>query len=71
MADFTATWQDGFLRLSGELDLATDEDLLTAFRSVSNNGSEVVLDLSEMEFIDSTGIQAFMTTAKEAPAWRS
>jgi hypothetical protein len=40
MAGFTATRQDGVLRLSGELDLATDEDLLIAFRSVSNDGSE-------------------------------
>jgi anti-anti-sigma factor len=66
MAGFTATWLDGVLRLSGELDLATDEELLTAFRSVSNNGSEVILDLSELEFMDSTGIRAFMTIATEA-----
>jgi anti-anti-sigma factor len=66
MAGFTATWLESVLRLSGELDLATDEDLLTAFRSVSNDGSEVILDLSELEFIDSTGIRAFMTIAKEA-----
>jgi len=66
MAGFTAKWQDGVLRLSGELDLATDKDLLTAFRSVSNDGSEVILDVSELEFIDSTGIRAFVTIAKEA-----
>jgi anti-sigma B factor antagonist len=66
MQGFTATWQDGVLRLSGELDLATDEDLLIAFRSVSDDGSEVILDLSELEFIDSTGIRAFVTIAKEA-----
>src|SRR5918994_169061 len=66
MDGFTATWQDGVLRLSGELDLATDETLLTAFRSASNGASEVILDLSELRFIDSTGIRAFMTIAKEA-----
>ena len=66
MAGFTATWQDGVLRLSGELDLATDEDLLTAFRSASNGSSEVVVDLSELQFIDSTGIRAFVTIAQEA-----
>ena len=66
MVGLTAKWQDGVLRLSGELDLATDEDLLIAFRSVSYNGSGVILDLSELEFIDSTGICAFMTIAKEA-----
>ena len=66
MAGFTATWQDGVLRLSGELDLATDENLLIAFRSVSNDGSAVILDLSELEFCDSTGIRAFVTIAKEA-----
>jgi anti-anti-sigma factor len=66
MQGFTATWQDGVLRLSGELDLATDEDLLNAFRSVSDDVSEVILDLSELGFIDSTGIRAFETIAEEA-----
>jgi anti-anti-sigma factor len=66
MQGFTATWQGGVLRLYGELDLATDEDLLSAFRSASNDGSEVILDLSELQFIDSTGICALMTIAKEA-----
>ena len=51
MEGFTATWQDGVLRLSGELDLATEEDLLIAFRSGSNDGP---------------GIRAFVTIAKEA-----
>jgi anti-anti-sigma factor len=52
------------LRLSGELDLATDEDLLTAFRSASNGSSEVIVDLSELQSIDSTGIRAFVTIAR-------
>lgn len=66
MEGFTATWQDGVLRLSGELDLATEEDLLIAFRGGPNDGPEVIFDLSELEFIDSTGIRAFVTIAKEA-----
>jgi anti-anti-sigma factor len=66
MGGFTASWQDGVLRLSGELDLATDEDLLSAFRSAYDDASEVILDLSELEFIDSTGIRAFVTIAREA-----
>jgi anti-anti-sigma factor len=66
MQGFTATWQEGVLRLSGELDLATDEDLLAAFRSASADGSEVIVDLSELQFIDSTGICALMTIAQEA-----
>lgn len=66
MEGFTATWEDGVLRLSGELDLATDESLLSAFRSVSYDGSEVILDLSELQFVGSAGIRAFVTIAKEA-----
>ena len=66
MESFTARWQDGVLRLSGELDLASDESLLTAFRNAPNGASEVILDLSELLFIDSTGIRAFVTIAKEA-----
>ena len=65
-AGFTATWQDGILCLSGVLDLASDEDLLIAFRTMSNYGSEVVLDLSELRFIDSAGIRALLTVAEEA-----
>ena len=66
MEGFTATWQEGVLRLSGELDLATDDCLLTAFRSASNHGSDVILDLSELQFVGSAGIRAFLTIAKEA-----
>jgi anti-anti-sigma factor len=64
--DFTAEWQDGVLRLAGELDLAAEDDLLTAFRSASNDESDVILDLSELSFIDSTGIRALVTIAQEA-----
>lgn len=63
---FTATWQEGVLRLSGELDLATDDCLLTAFRNGSSQGSDVILDLSELQFVGSAGIRAFLTIAMEA-----
>ena len=63
---FAATWQDGVLRLSGELDLATDDCLLAAFRSGSDQGSDLILDLSELRFIGSAGIRAFLTIANEA-----
>ena len=62
---FAATWQDGVLRLSGELDLATDDCLLAAFRSGSDQGSDLIL-LSELRFIGSAGIRAFLTIANEA-----
>ena len=66
MEGFTATWHDGVLRLSGELDLAADDDLLIAFRSGSHDGSEVILDLSELSFIDSAGIGALTAIVREA-----
>lgn len=70
METFTATWSaDGVLHLSGELDLAYEDDLLAALKSWTG-GSRLVVDLSRLAFIDSTGIRALATLAKEAGSGR-
>jgi anti-anti-sigma factor len=62
---FTATWsEDGVLHLSGELDLASEDDLLAAVQGW-NGGRELILDLSRLSFIDSTGIRVLAAMTKE------
>ena len=51
------------LRLIGELDMATVTQLETAFESVSGDGP-VTLDLSQLTFIDSSGLHAIMDFAR-------
>lgn len=54
---------DGVVWLSGELDMATAEPFSrTVFANV--DGQQLVLDLSELDFVDSTGIRAILQLAK-------
>jgi anti-anti-sigma factor len=49
------------LRLAGELDLSTAPELTTAIDRLAAEGHrELLLDLSELTFCDSTGIAAFV-----------
>ncbi|MGH8862515.1 MAG: STAS domain-containing protein [Jatrophihabitantaceae bacterium] len=49
------------LRVSGAIDVQSREALLTAGRSVFEQGAQVlVLDLADVSFIDSTGIGALV-----------
>ncbi|MFN2562650.1 MAG: STAS domain-containing protein [Jatrophihabitans sp.] len=58
--------------LSGELDLATSDELHRAVRDALHAGSRsLVLDLSDIRFIDSSGISALLetrTAARDASA---
>jgi anti-sigma B factor antagonist len=50
------------LRLRGELDLLTAPQLEAAVERLSGNGvREVLLDLSELAFLDSSGFRAILT----------
>jgi anti-sigma B factor antagonist len=60
---------DGVLFLSGELDMETAAELQGEALSYVDGQPEVVLDLSELTFIDSTGIRALLRLADvKAPA---
>jgi anti-sigma B factor antagonist len=48
------------LSLIGELDLAVADDLATRLRQLDEQGLEVRLDLTQLEFIDSTGVRELM-----------
>src|SRR5437764_2090096 len=48
------------LSLIGELDMAVADDLATRLRQLQEQGLEVRLDLTRLEFIDSAGIRELM-----------
>jgi anti-anti-sigma factor len=50
------------LRLVGELDMSSAHDLTDALSAMSGEG-DVTLELSELEFIDSSGLRAIMEYA--------
>jgi anti-anti-sigma factor len=60
--------RDGALRLMliGELDVAVIEHLSTRLRELRKEGYPVRLDLTELQFIDSSGIQEIIREVTEA-----
>jgi anti-sigma B factor antagonist len=59
---------DGAVRLMlvGELDIAVADAVQERLRQHRDSGRPVVLDLSELEFIDSSGVQAVVLGLKHA-----
>lgn len=53
----------GVLWLTGELDIAAIDEFQATVDAVLDAQREVVLDLSELTFLDSTGIRAFLIVA--------
>ena len=54
------------VKASGELDLSTAPELEDRIHTALAGGDELVLDLSELEFIDSTGVHVVMRAFKAA-----
>ncbi len=52
--------------VTGELDLETSPQLRDALTRALSTGVELVLDLSQVEFIDSTGIHAILAGMRDA-----
>lgn len=63
--DVTVSEADGMvlLRLTGELDLVSEPVLASAL--AKTNGHPLRIDLSELAFMDSTGLRALLTAARE------
>lgn len=61
---------DGAVRLAliGELDIAVSDALEERVRQVTESGRRVRLDLSQLEFIDSSGVRALVLSVKHAQA---
>jgi anti-sigma B factor antagonist len=55
------------IKLFGELDLATAPDLERAIeRADGTNATEIVIDLSGLEFVDSTGLSVLIRIARRS-----
>jgi anti-sigma B factor antagonist len=59
---------DGAARLTliGELDIAVADDVEERLRRLRESGREVRLDLSQLDFIDSSGVRAIVLGLKHA-----
>jgi anti-anti-sigma factor len=53
----------GCLRLIGELDMSNMEDLDSALTRALSLGGEVILDMSRLDFIDSSGLHVIIRHA--------
>jgi anti-anti-sigma factor len=53
------------IRVRGDVDLSTSPELAETLTRAIDAGSSVVLDLSEVTFIDSTGLNTLITAHKE------
>lgn len=55
------------LRLTGEIDMSTAPDLrAAALAAIHHHGPNLNLDLSRVEFMDSTGLEALISTRRRA-----
>lgn len=52
------------VRLIGELDLATSSRVLEELCPLAREGGDIVVDLTELTFMDVTGLQAIASVAK-------
>lgn len=51
--------EDAMVRVRGEVDLSTVSELATALEGVAERG-DVLLDLSQLDFIDASGLRALV-----------
>lgn len=59
---YLETQPDGSILLRGELDVATVEELEKAVTEVMKPGRPVVLDMAQLNFIDSCGVEFLIRT---------
>jgi anti-anti-sigma factor len=55
---------DRGLRLAGELDMATSEELIAALRE-RGDAAPITLDFSRVTFMDSSGLRTLLEVAKD------
>jgi anti-anti-sigma factor len=59
---------DGSLRLSGEFDMSSVDTFRLAVETLADPDREIALDMTELTFIDSSGIRAILTMTQEIGA---
>jgi anti-anti-sigma factor len=52
------------LRVAGELDVLNAELLASRLRALSDSPGDIILDISELAFVDSRGLQVLIETAQ-------
>ena len=57
---------DGVLWLSGELDMNNADEFIRVASEVSEVRPDLILDLSDLSFMDSSGIRAVLAIAEHA-----
>jgi len=57
---------DGVFYLAGELDLISVDVLEATVQAGLNGQADVILDVADMTFVDSTGIRAFIRLARQS-----
>ena len=62
--EVTAGYRSITFAIRGDIDLATAPDLAAAMASIRDTYGRLVLDLSELEFIDSTGVRVLVQGQK-------
>lgn len=67
MLDIITTRSPGRLRLVGEIDLSNADRLAGILRAELEGGWELSLDLSDVTFIDSTGLQVLLDLSRSHP----
>jgi anti-anti-sigma factor len=53
------------VRISGELDIAVVADLLAEVAPLTSQPGDMSIDLSRLTFMDSSGLQALLTIARD------
>lgn len=67
MADFQITPDGHGFILSGELDMSGAAEFAAAFADVLHVGGPVTVDMRQLRFMDSTGIQTILAAVMAAP----
>lgn len=60
MIDISSISEPRGLRLAGEVDLANTDELGAALEPHVKEGGDITLDVSELRFIDSSGVQVLV-----------
>lgn len=61
----TVNEKEYILKIDGEIDLNTVQDLEVALQESVDSEKDVVIDMSDVKFIDSTGIGLLVSTHKK------
>lgn len=62
----TAEGDRHVLRVSGDLDLATAPELVAAGEAVASSGARIEMDLTDVTYIDSSGLRALILVQRAA-----